>query len=130
MREARTLPAWRRPRGCHWRRLAPPISSQAQGLTAENGPVLVLVVQNPSCSSHDTREWILVDVDRQARFLAEQEIQPTNQRPAAGHDDSAIDDVTRQLGRGDLERASHGVDDLLDGLLDRLADLRRVHADG
>ena len=38
-------------------------------------PVLVLVVENPSGPANDTRERVLVDVDRQARFLAEQQIQ-------------------------------------------------------
>src|SRR6202044_2190339 len=91
---------------------------------------LLFVVEDSAGTANDTRERVLVDVDRQGGFLTEEQIEPTNQRPAAGHDDSAVDDVTRQFWRRDLERAADGVDDLLDGLLDRFADLGRVNADG
>ena len=43
---------------------------------------------------------------------------------------TTMQEVARQLGRRDLQRPAHGVDDLLDGLLNRFADLARVDADG
>src|SRR4051794_19067467 len=95
---------------------------------AQHGPVLLLVVEDAAGAADDARERVLVDVDRQSRLLAEQEVEAANQRPAAGHHDAAIDDVAGQLGRRDLEGAADGVDDLLDRLLDRLADLARVDA--
>src|SRR5665213_1371200 len=96
----------------------------------QDRPVLVLVVQNAPCASHDARERILVDVNRKIRFLAQKQIQSTNQRATARHDDAAIDDVARELGWRDLERTTHRVDDLLNRLLNRFANLARVHAHG
>src|SRR5512133_2109639 len=94
---------------------------------AENRRVLFVVVENASRAANDTRERILVDVDGQASFLAEQQIEAANQRAAAGHDDAAVDDVGRQLRRSDFQRATHSVDDLLNGFLNRFANLTRVH---
>ncbi len=69
-------------------------------------------------------------MDRQAGLLAEKEIEPANQRAAAGHYDTAIDDVAGELGRRNLERAPHCIDDLLNRLLDGLPNLAGVHAHG
>src|SRR2546422_7427098 len=70
---------------------------------------------------------ILVGVDRQSRLLLQQHVEAADQRPPAGHDDPPIHDVRSQLRWGDLERTPHRVDDLLDRLLHRLANLARVH---
>src|SRR5215218_2679216 len=77
---------------------------------AEDRPVLLLVVENPARASHDARERIFVDVNGQPGLLAQQEIEPPDERTAAGHDDAAIDDVARELRRRDLERAAYRVD--------------------
>ena len=45
------------------------------------------------------------------------------QRAAAGEDDALVDDVGRELGRRLLEREEHGLDDGVDRLGERLADL-------
>src|SRR5688572_3353962 len=90
----------------------------------QDGPVLLLVVEDLAGAADDTGERILVDVDRKPRFLVQDQVQSTDQRAAAGHDDTAVDDVRGQLGWRDFERAPHRVDDLLDRLLDRLADFR------
>src|SRR6476661_3712833 len=95
---------------------------------AQHGPVLLLVVENAPGPANHAGEGIFVDVDGQPRLLAQQEVEAANERPTTGHHDAAIDDVAGQLGRRDLERAPHGVDDLLDRLLDGLANLARVHA--
>src|SRR5687768_4224006 len=97
---------------------------------AEDGPVLLLVVEDPPSAAYDARERVLVHVDGQPGLLAEEEVESADQRAATRHHDAAVDDVARQLGRRDLERASHRVDDLLDRLLDRFADLAGVHAHG
>src|SRR3954471_3696827 len=78
---------------------------------AEDGPVLLLVVENATRAANDAGERILVDVNREAGLLAQQKVEPANERTAAGHDDPAIDDITRQLRRRDLERATDGVHD-------------------
>src|SRR5437763_12805678 len=97
---------------------------------AQDRPVLLLVVEDATGAAHDARQRVLVHVDGQPGLLAQQEVEAADQGSATGHDDTPIDDVARQLRRRDLERAAHGVHDLLDGLLDRFANLARVHADG
>src|SRR5436190_396155 len=94
---------------------------------AQDRPVLLLVVEDASRASHDAREGILVHVDRETGLLAEQKVESADQRAAASHHDAAIDDVARQLRRGDLQRATYRIHDLLDRLLNCLADLARVH---
>src|SRR5438105_5865762 len=106
------------------RATAPPPSG------AQDRPVLLFVVEDSAGAAHDARERILIDVDRQAGLLTEKEIETADERTAAGHDNAAIDDVTGELGRRDLECASDSVDDRLHRLLDRLTNLARVHSDG
>src|SRR5690242_13080334 len=60
------------------RATAPPSPSGAQ-----DRPVLLFVVEDPPRAAHDTGEWILIDVDRQAGFLAEKEIQAADKRAPA-----------------------------------------------
>src|SRR5256885_12070064 len=67
-------------------------------------------------------------MNRQAGLLLQQHVEPADQRAAARHHDAAIHDVAGQLRWGDLQRAPEGVDDLLNRLLDRLADFAGVHA--
>src|SRR5688572_5970397 len=104
-------------------RAMPRLSSGAQ-----DGPVLLLVVENTSGPAHDAGERIFIDMNRKAGFLREEQVEPTDERTTAGHHDPAIDDVAGELRGRDLQRASHGVHDLLDGLLNRFADLARMHA--
>src|SRR5262245_16362077 len=95
---------------------------------AEDGPVLLFVVEDPARPSHHARQWIFIHLNRQTRLLPQQQIETANERAAARHDDAAVDDVARELRRCDLERATHGVDDLLNRFLNRLTNLARVHA--
>src|SRR5690242_14213704 len=95
---------------------------------AQDRPVLLLVVEDAARAPDDARQRILVHVDRETGLLAEQEIQSANERSAARHDDAAIHDVARQLGRRDFQRAAHRVHDLLDRFLNGLANLARMHA--
>src|SRR5690349_17812768 len=100
------------------RATAPPFSSGAQ-----DRPVLLFVVENPTGAAHDTGEWVLIDVDRQTGFLTEKKIEAADECAPAGHDDATIHDVARELGRRDLESAAHRVDDRLHRLLNRFANL-------
>src|SRR4051812_33619422 len=59
---------------------------------AQDRPVLLLVVEDATRAAHDARQRVLVDVDGKARLLAEQEIEPADQRTTAGHHDAAIHD--------------------------------------
>src|SRR5436190_16567682 len=95
---------------------------------AQDRPVLLFVVEDTPGATHDTRERILIDVDRQAGLLAEEQVEASNEGAAARHHDASIDDVAGELGGRDLEGAAHGVDDCLHGLLDRLTNLARVDA--
>src|SRR6187399_947081 len=96
----------------------------------QHGPVLLLVVEDAPSAPHDTGERVLVNVDRKPRLLVEHEVKSADERSTPGHHDATIDDVGGKLRRRDLERAPHGVNDLLDRLLDRLADFRRMDTNG
>src|SRR5688572_1116520 len=101
-----------------------------QNLLNEDRSVLHEVVEDPSGTSHDARERLLVDMDGEVRFVLQQAIEPADQRASARHDDAAIDDVGRELGRRDLERTPGRFDDGLDRLLDALAHFLRVDRHG
>src|SRR5687768_18607335 len=97
---------------------------------AQDRPVLLFVVENASGPAHDAGERIFIDMNRKAGFLREEQVESADERATTRHDDPAVDDVAGELRWRDLERATHGVDDLLDRLLDGFTDLARVHADG
>ena len=59
----------------------------------EDGPVLLLVIEDLAGTAHDTRQGIFVHVNRQSGFLAEQHIEPTDQRAATRHHDATIHNV-------------------------------------
>src|SRR5215207_7095133 len=83
-------------------------AARATGVSgAQDRPVLLLVVEDSPRSAHDARQGVLVHVDGEPGLLAEQEIEATDQCAATRHHDAAVDDV-------------------LDRLLDRFADLARV----
>src|SRR5665647_1273993 len=87
----------------------------------QNGPVLFLVVEDTSGTANHAGQRVLVNVNGQACFLRKQNIETTDERSTAGHDNPALDDVGSKLGRRDLQRAAHGSDDLLNRLLNRIA---------
>src|SRR5947209_19200485 len=87
-------------------------------LRAEDGPVLLLIVKNPARAADHAGKRILVHVNRQARLMAEQEVEAAIERAAAGHDDATIDDVACKLRGSDFQGAADGIDDLLNRLLD------------
>src|ERR1043166_7171405 len=91
--------------------------------------ILLVVVEDAAGAAHHAGERVVVHVDREAGLLLQKEVEPADQGAAPGHDDAAIDDVAGQLRRGDLERPAHRVHDLLDRLLDRLADFGGVNSD-
>src|SRR5919109_346937 len=97
---------------------------------AQDRPVLLLVVENASGTAHDARERILIDMNRKAGFLRKKQVESADERATTRHHDAAIDDVARELGGRDFQRATHGVDDLLDRLLNGFANLARVNAHG
>src|SRR5829696_10456186 len=93
----------------------------------EDAAVFLVVVENAPGPADHAGERVLVDVNGEPRFLGEENVEPTDERTATRHDDATVDDVAGELRRCDLERPTDGVDDLLDRLLNRLADLRGVH---
>src|SRR6185295_14983088 len=70
-----------------------------------------------------TRERRLGEVRRHLRLVAEAVVQALEEGAAAGEHDPAVHDVRGELGRGPVERLLHGVDDRLERLLERHADL-------
>src|SRR5436309_10070450 len=81
--------------------------------------------------SHDNGGERIVGQDHgQARLLAEKRVEIPEQRPATGQHDPLVDDVRRELGRRALETDTHGLDDLVDGLEQRVSDLLVRDLDG
>ena len=62
--------------------------------------------------------------------LRQQLVDVAQQRAAAAHDHALVDDVAGQLRRSLLEHATHRADDLLEGRLQRLRDLRAAERHG
>src|SRR5689334_9481958 len=88
----------------------------------KNLVVMTKVLEHLAGAPHDRREGILGDVHREARLEPEALVELFQERPAAGKHDAAVKNVGRQFGRCPLEREFHRVDDLLDRLVERLAD--------
>src|SRR5687767_1264924 len=65
-------------------------------------------------------------MNREPGFLRQQHIQPADESAAARHYNTALDDVRRKLGWSDFQRTSDCADDLLNRLLHRVPDFRRV----
>ena len=63
-------------------------------------------------------------------LLAQQHVEVLEQGAAAGQHDALVDDVRGELGRRPLEGDQHGLDDGVDRLGQRLADLVGVDHDG
>src|SRR5947208_2624643 len=82
-------------------------------LGTQDRPVLLFVVENSPRPAYDAGQRLLVHVDRQTGLLLEHQVETTNERAAARHDDTAINDVARELRRSDFQRTTHRVDDLL-----------------
>src|ERR1043165_1846228 len=99
-------------------------------LGGQDGPVLLFVIEDTAGAANHAGERIFVHMNRKVRLLAEQQVETADERAAAGHDDASIDDIAGQLRRSDLERATYGIDNRLDRLLDGFADLAGVNSHG
>src|SRR5229473_7257621 len=77
-------------------------------------------------ADHDRAERVLGEEHRQARLLAEQRIKALQERAAAREHDAAVGDVAGEFGGRALERALHHLDDGVDRLGQRVADLVAV----
>ncbi len=71
----------------------------------------------------DAGERRLGEMNRHVRLVPEALVEPLQQRAAAGEHDAAVHDVRRELRRGLVERRLDRVDDLVDGLLERVPNL-------
>ena len=90
----------------------------------------VQFVQHLTGTEHNAVQRVFGDQYRYLGYLAQQHIQVAQECPAAGQEDTLVDDVGRQLGRGLLQADTHRIDDGVDRLLERVADLVRVDLDG
>ena len=59
---------------------------------------------------------------RQAGLLADEAVDPPQERPAAAKDHAVIDQVGRQIGAAMIDRGLDRLDDLLQGIAEGLAD--------
>src|SRR5713101_5564061 len=88
----------------------------------------VQLLERLARADHDRAERVLGEEHRQARLLAEQRIKALQERAAAREHDAAVSNVAGELGGRALERALHRLDDDVDRLGQRVADL--VGTDG
>src|SRR6266702_1543084 len=96
-------------------------------LPGEDVAVLLRIVEDTAGAPDHARHRIFVQVDREAGLLLEQHVEAADQRPTPGHHDASVYDIARELRRRDFQGAAHGIDDLLNRLLDRLPNLARMH---
>src|SRR5438128_12592823 len=89
-----------------------------------------VVVEDPARAANHGRERVVVHPHREPGLVHQEYVEPADQRAAAGHDDSALQDVARQLRRGHLEGTTDRVDDPRDRLLNGVPDARGVDPDG
>src|SRR5207249_11095928 len=80
-------------------------------------------IQDLAGPHDDGGERVVGQYDRQARLLAQQGVEVAEKRAATGQHDALVDDVRGQLGRRALEADADRLDDLVDGLEERVADL-------
>src|SRR5439155_6505323 len=78
---------------------------------------------------NDAGEGVVGDVDGYLGGFSDACIEPSEQGAAAGQVDALIHHVGDELRRGLFDGVLDGVDDLLDGRVERLADLRARHLD-
>ena len=71
----------------------------------------------------DAGERRLGELGRHLRLVAKALVEAGEERAAAGEDDAAVHDVGGELGRRLVEGRADRVQDLADGLLERVADL-------
>src|SRR6266849_2547230 len=86
----------------------------------------VQLLERLARADHDRAERVLGEEHRQARLLAKQRIKALQERAAAREHDAAVGDVAGELGGRALERALHHLDDGVDRLGQRVADLVAV----
>ena len=104
-----------------WRALAPVIVAVA-GTSASGGSTSNSSRLRPEPTATQV-SGLSARCDRHERLVAEPLVEPRQERPAAGEDDAAIHDVRRELGRGLVEGRLDRVDDLVDRVVERRADL-------
>src|SRR3954447_25317526 len=88
------------------------------------------LLQRPAGAHRDTGQRRLGQMRRHLGLLAKAIVQPLQQGTTPGEHDAAIHDVGCELGRGSVQRFLHGLEDLRDRLLERLADLLAGQDDG
>src|SRR5437899_5160808 len=103
----------------------PGTASHVVGPGLLNGDVLEEreFIQDLAGPHHDRGERVVGQHDGEARLLAQQGVEVAEERAAAGQHDALVDDVRRQLGWRALETDADRLDDLVDGLEERVPDL-------
>ena len=82
------------------------------------------MVEGLAASEDDGADGVVADHDGEARLFAQEHVEVLQQGSAAREDDALVDDVGGELRRRLLEREEHGLDDGVDRLGERFADLR------
>ena len=70
-----------------------------------------------------TGQGVVYQVSRNAQGLGQQFVNPAQKRAAATQGYATVDDVSDQFGRGLLQHAASGLDDVLERVLQRFDDL-------
>src|SRR2546425_466299 len=105
--------------------VGPGTASHVVGPGLLNGDVLEEreFIQDLAGPHHDGGERVVGQHDGEARLLAQQGVEVAEERAAAGQHDALVDDVRGQLGWRALETDADRLDDLVDGLEERVPDL-------
>src|SRR5690606_31123685 len=81
------------------------------------------VIERLAAAEDDRADRVVAHHDGQPRLLAEEDVEVLQERATAREHDALVADVGRELGRRALEGDEDRLDDRVDRLLERLADL-------
>src|SRR5439155_11966816 len=90
----------------------------------ETALVVLQLLEDLAAPARDAGEWVVGDVDRHLGGLGDACVESAEERAPAGEVDALVHDVGDELRRRLFDGVLDGVDDLIDGRVERLADLR------
>src|SRR3954466_5923250 len=99
------------------------VPAAASGVVAIRPVDRLELLERAAGADRDAGQGRLGEVRGHLGLVAQPLVEPLQEGAAARHHDPAVHDVGRELGRGAVERLLDGVDDRLERLLERLADL-------
>src|SRR2546429_3560284 len=96
----------------------------------ETALVVLELLEDLAAPARDTGERVVGDVDGHLGGFGDARVEPAEEGAAAGEVDALVHDVCDELGRRLFDGVLDRIDDLVDGRVQRFADLRTRDLDG